>query len=224
MIEVPIYNTSGDQVDIYQLDEQTLGGEVRPALIKQALVRYHANQRQGTHKTKGRGEVSGSHQKMYRQKGTGRARMGTVRSPTRVGGGHAKQKLPKDWSQDMPKKQRRLATKSALLAKFMDGTVKVVDDISLPEPKTKHVAKIWQTLGLSRTVLFALPNSEQHKQQNELIHRAGRNLAETRFVSVAQLNAWDVLRNRVLLLTRAGLEQLVEQSKSTAAASAKVAA
>lgn len=209
MIEVPIYNTDGKQVDTYQLDEQKLGGEVRPALLKQALVMYHANQRQGTHKTKGRGEVEGSHQKMYRQKGTGNARMGTKRSPIRVGGGHAKQKLPKDWSQDMPKKQRRLATKSALLAKFQDGTIKVVDDISLPEPKTKHVAKIWGNLGLDRTVLFALPGGEDKKQANDTLFRAGRNLARTRFTSVQQLNAWDVLRTRVVLMTRAGLEELV---------------
>jgi large subunit ribosomal protein L4 len=208
MIDVPIYNAEGQQVDTFQVDEQKLGGEVRPALIKQALVMYHANQRQGTVKTKGRGEVEGSSQKMYRQKGTGNARMGTKRNPIRRGGGHAKQKLPKDWSLDMPKKQRRLATKSALLAKFQDGGIKVVDDIALPEPKTKHVAKIWGALGLDRTVLFALPNADEHKSQNDMLFRAGRNLGRTRFTSVAQLNVWDVLRTNKVLLTRAGLEQL----------------
>ena len=208
MIEVPIYNTDGEQVDTFQLDESKFGGEVRPALLKQALVMYHANQRQGTAKTKGRGEVEGSHQKMYRQKGTGNARAGTIRSPIRRGGGHAKQKLPKDWRQDMPKKQRRLATRNAMLAKFLDGTVKVVDDIQLPEPKTKHVAKIWQTLGLDRTVLFALPTGEDKKESNDTLFRAGRNLARTQFTSVTQLNAWDILRNRTLLMTRAGLEEL----------------
>ena len=209
MIDVPVYNIDGKQVETLQLDEAAFGGEVRPALLKQAIVMYHANQRQGTSKTKGRGEVEGSHQKMYRQKGTGNARMGTKRSPTRVHGGHAHDKTPKDWSLDMPKKQRRLATRNALLAKFLDGTIKVVDDISLPEVKTKHVAKIWQTLGLDRTVLFALPNSDEHKSKNADLHRAGRNLANTRFTSVDQLNAWDVLRSRVVLMTRAGFDQLV---------------
>ncbi|MEM1012665.1 MAG: 50S ribosomal protein L4 [Planctomycetota bacterium] len=209
MIDVPVYNTAGEKVDTVQVDEQQLGGEVRPALIKQAIVMYHANQRQGTHKTKGRGEVQGSGKKMYRQKGTGNARMGKKNNPIRRGGGHAKQKLPKDWSQDMPKKQRRLATKNALLAKFQDGSVKIVDDIDLPEVKTKHMAGYWKALGLDRTVLFALPNADDHKAKNADLFRAGRNLAETRFTSVAQLNAWDVLRNRVVLLTRAGFDQLL---------------
>ncbi len=209
MIEVPIYNTDGKKVDTYQLDEQLLGGTLRPALLKQALVMYHANQRQGTSATKTRGQVEGSSQKIYRQKGTGNARAGTKRSPTRRGGGHAHAKQNKDWSLAMPKKQRRLATKNALLAKFMDGTIKIVDEITFPEPKTKHVAKLWGTLGLDRTVLFALPNADEHKQNNDLLFRAGRNLKQTRFTSVAQLNAWDVLRSRVVLMTRAGLDQLV---------------
>ena len=209
MIEIPVHNQQGEQVDTYQVDEQKLGGEVRPALIKQALVMYHAGQRQGTVKTKGRGDVEGSSQKMYRQKGTGNARMGTKRNPIRRGGGHAKQKLPKDWSLDMPKKQRRLANKSAVLAKLLDGGFVVVDDLAIPEAKTKHMAAAWKALGLDRTVLCALVNDESRKADNELLHRAGRNLAQTRFTSVAQLNAWDVLRANKVLLTRAGLDQLL---------------
>ena len=209
MIEVPIYNQSGEKVDTYQLDEAKFGGEVNASLLKQAYVMYHANQRQGTHRTKNRSEVSGNHQKMYRQKGTGNARMGTKRSPIRVGGGHAFQKLPKSWRQDMPKKQRRLATRNALLAKFMDGTVKVVDDVKLPEVKTKHMAEVINKLGLDRTVLVALPNSDDHKDANADLVRAGRNLARTTFTSVAQMNAWDILRTRAIVLTKAGLDQLV---------------
>lgn len=207
MIEVPIYNTDGRQVGTYQLDEQKLGGEVRPALLKQALVMYHANQRQGTAKTKARGEVAGSTQKLYRQKGTGNARMGTKRSPIRVKGGHAHNKQPKDWSLDMPKKMRRLANRNALLAKIQDGGVKVVEEITLPEAKTKHVAGIWERLGLDRNVVFALSNREEDKQNNQSLLRAGRNLARTRFTSVAQLTAWDILRTNTVLMTRAGLEQ-----------------
>jgi large subunit ribosomal protein L4 len=210
MIEVPIYNQDGKQVDTYQLDEQKLGGEVRHALIKQAMVMYHANQRQGTSKTKSRSEVSGSTKKLYRQKGTGNARMGTKRSPIRVKGGHAHNKVPKDWSQDMPKKMRRLATRSAMLAKLQDGGIKVIDDINLPEPRTRHVAGIWKNLGLDRTVVFAMTNHEQDREKNQSLFRAGRNLARTRFTSVTQLNAWDILRTRTVLLTRAGLEQFTE--------------
>ena len=208
MIEVPIYNQSGDQVDTIQIDEAKFGGEVNASLLKQAYVMYHANQRQGTHRTKNRGEVSGSHQKMYRQKGTGNARMGTKRSPIRVGGGHAFQKLPRDYRQAMPKKQRRAATRNALLAKFQDGGIKVVDEIKLPEVKTRHMAEMMSKLGLDRTVLVALPNADEHKDSNADLVRAGRNLARTTFTSVAQLNAWDILRTRAVVMTKAGLEQL----------------
>ena len=220
MIEIPVYNQDGKQVDTLQLDEASLGGQVRPALLKQALVMYHANRRQGTARTKNRGEVAGSTKKLYRQKGTGNARMGTKRSPIRVKGGHAHQKLPKDWSQDMPKKMRRLANRNALLAKLQDGGVKVVDAISLPEPKTKHVARIWANLGLDRTVVFALTNGEQDRQANQSLFRAGRNLARTRFTSVAQLNAWDILRTRTVLLTRAGLEQFAAGNDNDGGATA----
>ncbi len=147
---------------------------------------------------------------MYRQKGTGNARMGKKNNPIRRGGGHAKQKLPKDWSQDMPKKQRRLATRSALLAKFQDGSVKVVDDIALPEVKTKVMAGYWKALGLDRTVLFALPNDRVAASRRTKTSSApAATSPETPFTSVAQLNAWDVLRNRVVLLTRAGFDQLL---------------
>src|SRR3989442_13048243 len=104
MIEVPIYNQSGSKVSTMQVDEAKLGGEVRKNLLKQALVMYHANQRQGSVRTLARGEVEGSTRKIYRQKGTGNARQGTIRQPVRKGGGHAKQKRPKDWRQGMPKK------------------------------------------------------------------------------------------------------------------------
>ncbi|MDB5171724.1 MAG: rplD, partial [Phycisphaerales bacterium] len=106
MIEVPVFNQSGQKVDTFQVDEQKLGGEVRPVLLKQALVMYHANQRQGTVRTLARGEVAGSTRKMFRQKGTGNARTGGIRNPIKKGGGHAKQKRPKDWRLAMPKKQR----------------------------------------------------------------------------------------------------------------------
>src|SRR5580765_7906635 len=124
MIEVPIYNQTGDKVDTLQVDEQKLGGEVRKALLKQALVMYHANQRQGTVRTLARGEVEGSTRKIYRQKGTGHARMGPIRQPVRVGGGHAKQKRPKDWRLAMPKKMRQLATRSAILSKIQDKEIR----------------------------------------------------------------------------------------------------
>ena len=208
MIEIPIYNSDGQQVDTYQLDEQKLGGHVRPALIKQAMVMYHANQRQGTVATKSRSQVSGSTKKLYRQKGTGNARVGTKRSPIRRGGGMAFAKVTRDWSQDMPKKMRRLANKSALLAKIQDGGVKVLDDVSLPEAKTRHVAGLFGKLGFDRTVVFAFSGLDEDAEKNNSFYRAGRNLPRAKFTSVQQLNAWDILRHRAVCMTRAGLEQL----------------
>src|SRR6478672_4483202 len=118
MIEVPVFNQTGQQIDTLQVDEERLGGEVRTNLLKQALVMYHANKRQGTVRTQARGEVAGSTRKIYRQKGTGNARTGGIRNPIKVGGGHAKQKRPKEWRNGFPKKQRQLATRNAILSKI----------------------------------------------------------------------------------------------------------
>jgi len=155
MIDVPIFNQSGKKVSSFQLDEAKLGGEVNRALLKQALVMYHANQRQGSVRTLARGEVAGSTRKMFRQKGTGNARTGGIRNPIKKGGGHAKQKRPKDWRQAMPKKARQLATKSAILSKLQSNDVRVVDAIKLDGAKTKPVAAMFKALGIDRSVLFA---------------------------------------------------------------------
>ena len=203
MIEIPIYNQTGQEVEKFQIDEAKLGGEVRLALLKQALVMYHANKRQGTVRTLARGEVAGSTRKVFRQKGTGNARTGGIRNPIKKGGGHAKQKRPKDWRLAMPKKARRLARNSAILSKLQSNEVRVLDDIKLEQPKTKVVAGILKALGIDRRCLLALP------QHDELIERSARNLSQARLTTVAQLNAWDILQNRTLLLTKAGLEQIL---------------
>src|SRR5438128_6772360 len=134
MIDVPIYNQTGEKIDTIQVDQAKLGGEVNRTLLKQAITMYHANQRQGTVRTLARGEVEGSTRKIYRQKGTGNARMGTIRQPVRKGGGHAKQKRPKDWRQAMPKKARKLARNSAILAKIQSNELRVIDQIKLDQP------------------------------------------------------------------------------------------
>src|SRR5688572_33468922 len=146
MIEVPVYNLKGERLESMQVDEAKLGGEVRTNLLKQALVMYHANQRQGTVRTLARGEVAGSTRKMFHQKGTGNARTGGIRNPIKVGGGHAKQKRPKDWRQAMPKKARRAARDSALLSKFQSNDVRVIDAIKLDGVKTKPVAAMFKAL------------------------------------------------------------------------------
>ena len=204
MIEIPIYNQSGEKVESFNVDEAKLGGTVRRNLLKQALVMYHANQRQGTVRTQARGEVAGSTRKMFRQKGTGNARTGGIRNPIKKGGGHAKQKRPKDWRLSLPKKARRAATKSALLSKFQAGDVRVLDAINLDAPKTKAVAEIYQKLGIDRSCLLAISG------RNEVLEKSARNIDRTTLTTVAQLNVWDLLRNRTLLLTRDGLDAILK--------------
>jgi large subunit ribosomal protein L4 len=203
MIEVTVFNQAGDKVDTIQVDEAKLGGEVRKQLLKQALVMYHANQRQGSVRTLARGEVAGSTRKMFRQKGTGNARTGGIRNPIKKGGGHAKQKRPKDWRQAMPKKARQLATKSAILSKLQSNDVRVVSEFKFETPKTKPVADMYKKLGIDRSVLLALPGRDEN------VEKSARNIDRTTLTTVSQLNAWDILRNRTLLLTRAGLEQIL---------------
>jgi len=204
MIEVPVYNQSGKEIEKFSVDEAKLGGEVRTNLLKQALVMYHANQRQGTVRTLARGEVAGSTRKMFRQKGTGNARTGGIRNPIKKGGGHAKQKRPKDWRQAMPKKARRLARNSAILSKIQSKDMRVIDAISLEQPKTKLVAEMFKALGIDRSCLLALPG------RDETIEKSARNLDRTTLTTVSQLNAWDILRNRTLLLTKDGLQEILK--------------
>jgi large subunit ribosomal protein L4 len=218
MIEVPVFNQTGQQIDTLQVDEERLGGEVRTNLLKQALVMYHANQRQGTVRTQARGEVAGSTRKIYRQKGTGNARQGSIRQPVRVGGGHAKNKRPKEWRQAMPKKARRLATRSAILAKIQAKDIRVVDRIALEQPKTRFVAQVFKALGIDRSCLLAVNG------RDEQLERSARNIDRLTLTSVAQLNAWDIMRNRTLLVTREGFEQILsgksQQQQPDAAATA----
>ncbi|CAN5635192.1 50S ribosomal protein L4 [soil metagenome] len=205
MIDVPIFNQSGEKVSTFKLDEAKLAGgsEINKDLLKQALTMYHANQRQGTVQTKARGEVAGSTRKMFRQKGTGNARTGGIRNPIKKGGGHAKQKRPKDWRLAMPKKARRLATRHAILSKIQTNDIRVIDGIKLDQPKTKFVVQMYKALGIDRSCLFALSD------RNESVERSARNIDRTTLTTVKQLNVWDILRNRTLLMTKDGLEQLI---------------
>jgi large subunit ribosomal protein L4 len=203
MIDVPVFDQTGKQLETFQVDEAKLGGEVKKNVLKQAIVAYHANRRQGTVQTLARGEVAGATRKVFRQKGTGNARTGGIRNPIKKGGGHAKQKRPKDWRQAMPKKFRRVARDSALLMKLQSNDVRVVNEIKLPEPKTKHMAQIYKALGIDRTCLLAINGRDEN------LVRSARNLDRTTLTTVQQLNAWEILKNRTLLLTKAGLEQIL---------------
>lgn len=167
------------------------------------MVSYHANQRQGTVQTQARGEVAGSTRKMFRQKGTGNARTGGIRNPIKKGGGHAKQKRPKDWRQAIPKTMRRAARNSAILSKIQSNDICVISDIKLDEAKTKQMVAVYKALKIERTVLFALAG------RNEQVERAARNINRSTLTTVQQLNAWEIMRNKTLLVTKEGLQSIL---------------
>jgi large subunit ribosomal protein L4 len=204
-MDVPVYNMQGEQVGTMPIDEASLGGEVNPALIKQAVVMYHANLRQGSSKTKTRSEVEGSGKKIYKQKGTGRARHGDKYAPQFRGGGHAKAKNARreHFRQDMPKKMRRKANRNALLAKLIDAEVKVIDGLSPETPKTRDFAAFLAKLGVDKSALLALGMDGERSKNARL---AARNVDGVSLCRVDQLTAWGMLTNRYLVIDRADLE------------------
>lgn len=203
MIEVPVFNADGQKVETIQVDEQKLGGEVNKPLLKQAIVMYHANLRQGTARTQARGEVAGSTRKLYKQKGTGNARTGGIRNPIKKGGGHAKQTYPTDFRQYMNQKSRQAARNSALLTKLQSAQVRVVDKLALSEPKTKLVAKLFKALGITRTCCVATA------EYDATVYRSARNIDRCVVTTVRQLNAWDIMQKQTLLVTKDGLQKLL---------------
>jgi large subunit ribosomal protein L4 len=196
MIDVAVYNRQGEEVESLKVDENIFGGVIRHALIKQAVVMYQANKRTGTAATKNKSLVEGSTRKLYKQKGTGNARMGQVRTPTRVGGGVAFAKSLRDFSREMPKKQRRLACDSAILAKLQSGCVVVVDELNFTAPKTKAFAEVLKNLKIERSCLVAV------KQRDENLYKSMRNVPKIGLMQVAELNAGDICNRQKMLFTK----------------------
>lgn len=203
MIDVPVYNMAGEQTGSMQIDEAILGGRVRPSLMKQAIVAWRAAQRQGSARTKSKSMVEGSTRKLFRQKGTGNARMGQVRTPIRRGGGVAFAKVARDFRQDMPKKARRLARNSAILAKIRSNDALIVDPLELPRPRTKELARVFKAVGAEAGCVLALG------QASEILYKSGRNLPKTEVRPVRELCAYEVLRRRKLVFTKSAFEALL---------------
>jgi large subunit ribosomal protein L4 len=218
MIDIPVYSLDGKQTETLRLDEQLLGGEVRPALLKQAYVMYHANQRVGTAATKNKSRVEGSTRKLYKQKHTGRARRGQIRTNIMRGGGRAFAKLARDWRQDMPVKMRRLATRNALLAKAVDNEIKVVDSFGFENPGTKRFATVLEALGINRTCLLAVA----HEDKNTVL--SARNIKDIATIQIDQLNAYDLLSRRFLLVEKRALTGWLDGQKKTIEAKRQEAA
>lgn len=201
-MDVPVYDKKGKQVDTITVDEASLGGEVNPALIKQAYVRYHANRRQGSARTKSRGMVVGSTRKLYKQKGTGRARAGAVRTPVRRGGGHtfAKTKTREQYHLDMPVKMRRKANRNALLAKLVDHEVKVIDDLAFDAPRTREMVDLLKAHNIDRSCLVAIDPA------NKVARLSCRNVDGLDACPAHELNAYTLLNHRYIVIARADLE------------------
>jgi large subunit ribosomal protein L4 len=209
---------AGKQVGSYEIDPAELAPAVNKQLLHDAVVMYQANARQGTQKTKTRGEVAGSTKKLYRQKGTGNARAGARRSGTRRGGGHIFAKRPRDFGWRMPRKALQAATRMALAARLADDEVKLVDAISVAGPKTAPVAKMLAALGVGeRTVLVA---PEKHDAN---FWKSARNIDGVSVSPVGELNAWSILRPRSIVMTKAALDAFRESAKAAAPADRKPA-
>jgi|TARA_B110000196_G_scaffold283118_1_gene264843 large subunit ribosomal protein L4 len=210
MIDLPVLDKSGKQVDTLAIDETALGNEVRPNLLKQAYVMYHANRRQGSARTKSRGMVKGSTRKLYRQKGTGNARVGNARTIIRKGGGvaFAKTQATETFRKRMPKTMRRLANRNALLAKLVDGEVKCIDVLDFDTPRTRSMKDVLASCGINRTCLVAL------SEENRNAALSARNLEDVDIIRVDQLNVFELLNHRFLLVDRASLEAWLAEAVS----------
>ncbi|OHB57132.1 MAG: 50S ribosomal protein L4 [Planctomycetes bacterium RBG_13_44_8b] len=209
MITVAVYNEDGKQIDSLNVDEAMLGGRVRHSLLKQAIVMYHANKRQGTATTKSRGMVEGSTKKIYRQKGTGNARMGTIRQHIRRGGGVAFAKVVRDFGKDMPKKQRQLATDSAILSKLQKGNVVVVDRFKFEQPKTKNFVRLLENLKIDRSCLVAVNETDRN------IYKSARNVPKVAVIKVTDLNAGDICNMQKMLFAKDAFLAVIEKNKES---------
>ena len=203
-------------VDIYKKDGKPSGEKVTlsPSVfeiqpndhaIYEAVTAYQANQRQGTHKTKTYGEVSGSGKKLWKQKHTGRARIGAVRSPLWKGGGTIFGPMPRDYSRKLPKTVSRLARKSALSYKAKDEAIKIVEDFTFTEPRTKEMIEILKALELSgkKTLLLV-------SKTDKLVWKSARNIASLNIVEASKASTYEILNNKMLLIQRSAVEVLEE--------------
>jgi len=202
MLEVPVFNMKGDRTGAVQLDPEVLGGRVRPQLLKQAVVAFLDRQRQHSARTKGKAQTAGSTRKLYRQKGTGNARVGQVRTPVRRGGGRAFAKRVPGAVVDFPKKMRRLARNNAILVKIKSSDTLIIEDLNCKAAKTKVVANMLASLGVDRGCVLATHELDRN------VYLSGRNIPKTDVRVFESLTAYEVLRRRKLILTRPAFDLL----------------
>jgi large subunit ribosomal protein L4 len=212
MASAPVVDQSGLRMGNLELSAEIFDCAINEPVMHQALLRQLANARQGTHDTKNRREVRGGGRKPYRQKGTGRARQGSIRAPHYKGGGVVFGPTPRSYRQDMPRKQRRLALRSALSAKAQAGEMLVLDGFALEAPRTRAVVDMLRAIGVeggpdspaASKVLLVLGS------HNEMLERSARNLPEVRVLLAANLNIRDLLTGDTVVMTRDAVEHLTE--------------
>ena len=204
MPKVAVYNSANQQVGDIELNDSIFGVEMNAGLVHQAVVMQLASRRLGTHATKTRGLVRGGGRKPWRQKGTGRARSGSTRSPLWVGGGTVFGPQPRSYAFRMPKKQRRLAIKCALSDKVASGDFIVLDDLQFDAPKTKSVVKMLGDFGVDvKSLIITL-------DENENVELSSRNIPGVKAINTMGLNVYDILNHTKLFITKAAIEKIEE--------------
>ena len=201
-MQLPVYNVRGEVAGQIEVKDSVFGIPFNKAVVQQAMVRQLANKRQGNASTKTRGEVKGSTRKLYRQKHTGRARRGDIKSPLLRGGGVVFGAHPRDYRQSMPKKMRRLSLKCMLSAKVREGEIKVVDDLQLEEVKTREMINILSALGVDSSALIVTAQSDPK------IVKASSNLAGVKVVPSTLINVLDLLSHKTLIATAAAVQSI----------------
>ncbi|HEX8891180.1 MAG TPA: 50S ribosomal protein L4 [Pyrinomonadaceae bacterium] len=221
MPTVKVRNLKNEEIGDFELADAVFGAELNEALIHAAVRNFMANARAGTVGTKTRGDVSGAGRKLWKQKGTGRARIASIRSPLWKGGGNVHGPQARDWSYNLPKKMKRGALRSALSERVREGNVIVLDAFSLKEAKTKNFIESLGKLGLEGKTLIV------DSLDNENLLRASRNVQRAKVVNSHGLNIYDLLYHEKLVLSRAAAEELAElldpQSKKAGSSEGEVA-
>ncbi len=206
-MELPIYNMEGERIGTYTVPDELLQGKLNIPLLHQVVVAHLANKRQGTHSTKTRGEVRGGGRKPWPQKGTGRARQGSIRAPHWVGGGVAHGPKPRDYDQKINKRVRKTAIRMAWIAKLQEGQVYLVEGLEeIDKPKTRVFKNLLEKLGLSeRKVLLLLP------EKNEAVLKSVDNLPNVDKLPVLQPSTYDLLVHNAILTTPQAFDLVVER-------------
>ncbi len=204
MLQLDILNKNNKPVGKVELPSDIFGAKVKKGVLHEVVRNYLANQRQGTAVTKTKGKVRGGGAKPYRQKGTGRARAGSIRSPLWRGGGTVFGPLQRDYSYKLPKKVKWAALSSALTAKFLDGELIVIDDLSITAPKTKILAELLERLGLKNNVLIIVA------ERDKVLELAARNMPKVDVAKVNELNVYYVLVHKRLLMIKDAVKRMEE--------------